>query len=286
MAEVKETAHIFGRNKNLVGIISEPRTSARSGPAIVLLNAGIIHRVGPSRVGVEIARALASEGYRVLRFDLSGIGDSAGSPDLASLADIVRGDITEAIDLMEAGAPGNGVVLFGICSGADNAFYVGTEDARVVGLVLIDPEVHPTPKFKFRDTLRKVTNGRSWMNVVSGRFFMRRVKRRLSRDMARPPGFYGLLTLDQQRATEGARLMAGRGVQFLYVITGEHPFCNYPGQISDSLGGAIPPAQMVVEWRMEADHLLRREVDRSWLAAAIQRWLGRLRPAGLDRGAA
>jgi pimeloyl-ACP methyl ester carboxylesterase len=274
MADVKETAQVFGRNRNLIGIISEPTGSPKAGPAIVVLNAGIIHRVGPSRIGVEIARALATAGYRVLRFDLSGVGDSTASPDVATLADVVRADIADAISLLQGPEREPGVVLFGICSGADNAFYVGSEDERVAGMVLIDPTVHATRGFRLRHAWSKVRSARSWWNVVSGRSLYLRIRRSLSRDEARPPGYYGLLTLDQKSATQRARVMSQRGVRFLYVITGDlQRFCNYPEQIFESLGGAIAQQQLGVEWRPKADHLLRRESDRAWLADRIRAWL-------------
>ena len=40
------------------------------------MNAGSIHRVGPNRSFVRMARRFADLGYPVLRMDLSGIGDS------------------------------------------------------------------------------------------------------------------------------------------------------------------------------------------------------------------
>jgi alpha/beta superfamily hydrolase len=68
---------LFGRTRSLVGIITDPPEAERDPqrPAIVCLNAGIIHRVGPHRLYVKMARTLAAMGFVVLRFDFSGIGD-------------------------------------------------------------------------------------------------------------------------------------------------------------------------------------------------------------------
>jgi pimeloyl-ACP methyl ester carboxylesterase len=274
MAEVRETGHVFGRGQHLIGIITEPVTGALPAPAVVLLNAGIIHRVGPSRVGVELARGLAAAGYRVLRFDLGGIGDSRAAPGEASLADVVRGDIADAIDFMSGGPASAGVVLFGICSGADNAFNVASEDPRVVGLVLIDPTIHSTRGFRLRRAWARLRSPRSWWNVVSGRSVYLRLKRRISTETVRPPGYFGLLTLEREHASARARAMSQRGTRFLYVITGGiHSYCNYPGQVSDSLDGSIAEQQLGVEWRPDADHLLRRSVDRQWLVDRMRDWL-------------
>ena len=64
--------------KPLIAITTvAPRRRAEAGqPWVVLLNAGIIHRIGPNRLYVQLARRLASRGHAVLRFDLAGIGDS------------------------------------------------------------------------------------------------------------------------------------------------------------------------------------------------------------------
>jgi len=80
---MREEAVLFGKTRSLVGIITDPHTvvNAHNHPAIVLLNAGVLHRVGPNRLYVKIARKLASAGFVVLRFDLSGIGDSKARRD-------------------------------------------------------------------------------------------------------------------------------------------------------------------------------------------------------------
>ena len=72
-----EKALLFGEGKSLVGIVTLPAESSPvDRPGIVILNAGVLHRVGPNRVHVQMARALAELGFTVLRFDLSSIGDS------------------------------------------------------------------------------------------------------------------------------------------------------------------------------------------------------------------
>jgi len=66
----------FGDSDNLIGIHTSSAASSKR-PGIVLVNSGVVHRAGPNRLYVNIARQLAAVGYPVLRFDLSGIGDSS-----------------------------------------------------------------------------------------------------------------------------------------------------------------------------------------------------------------
>ena len=54
-----------------------PGRAGPNAPTMVILSSGILHRPGASRLYVQIARALAEDGFTSLRFDFSGIGDSA-----------------------------------------------------------------------------------------------------------------------------------------------------------------------------------------------------------------
>ena len=74
---VAERAMRFGDSGRLFGVLSEPASSGASDLAVVITNTGANCRVGPNRLGVTLARQLASRGHAVLRMDLGGIGDSA-----------------------------------------------------------------------------------------------------------------------------------------------------------------------------------------------------------------
>ena len=54
-----ETAVLFGPRQTLVGVLTDPGAPAPPDrPAIILLNAGRIHHVGPNRLHVKLARRL------------------------------------------------------------------------------------------------------------------------------------------------------------------------------------------------------------------------------------
>ncbi|HEY5972738.1 MAG TPA: hypothetical protein VIT22_12400, partial [Pseudoxanthomonas sp.] len=78
------------------GLLNRASGTAR-GTTVVLLNAGLIHRVGPFRLYVRLARELAESGFDVLRFDLPGIGD--GQPGSHASNDSF---IAEALDAAQA----------------------------------------------------------------------------------------------------------------------------------------------------------------------------------------
>jgi alpha-beta hydrolase superfamily lysophospholipase len=103
----------------LFGIMTQGEGAAR-GPTIVLVNEGNTHHIGQARLWVDLARQLGAAGLRVLRFDLSGNGDSGVRPGQQS--HVVRApeaveDVLEAMRAVSADDPSN-VVLVGFCSGA------------------------------------------------------------------------------------------------------------------------------------------------------------------------
>ena len=139
---MKEIAILFGKTKTLVGIISDPPEPDQSKrlPAVILLNTGVIHRVGPNRLSVRMARNLAEEGFVVLRFDFSGIGDSQVRYDDLPFEESVDSEVQDAMDLLAEIRGVDRFVLMGICSGAANSFKTACLDSRVVGAVLINPQ--------------------------------------------------------------------------------------------------------------------------------------------------
>jgi pimeloyl-ACP methyl ester carboxylesterase len=265
----RETLETFGRHGSLAGIITRPSGEGSSLP-VVLLGAGIIHKVGPSRASVELARALASAGHPTLRFDLSGIGDSPRVDEPAMDRTAVL-DIQDAVSLMEERFGGkDGVALVGFCSGADNGLFVAAEDPRVTRLVLFDPTVHRTRGFDKRRMTRRLTSARSWWNLISGRSLALELKDRMVDESDRPPGYYGLLTQSPEDTDRRVGVLVERGVRILYVLSrGCHAYCNSPEQVAESLPNGYSPDRISVLWAPEMDHILSTRPQREVLAAAV-----------------
>ena len=59
---VRERGVVFGDGR-LLGVPTSPPDEARDRPCVVILNAGVIHRVGPGRLSVDIARRAAAAGF-------------------------------------------------------------------------------------------------------------------------------------------------------------------------------------------------------------------------------
>jgi exosortase A-associated hydrolase 1 len=95
--------------------------------------------VGSHRQFVLLARALASAGIPVFRFDYRGMGDSVAEPrDFEQVSEDIRAAMDILIDRIR---DVRGAVLWGLCDAATaNAFYAGT-DRRVIGQIALNPWV-------------------------------------------------------------------------------------------------------------------------------------------------
>jgi len=137
---LKEEAGIFGESVSLVGIVTPPATAeteaARTG--VILLNPGIVHRVGAGRIYVKVARALAPIGFTSLRFDFSGIGDSPVRPDNLQFSKSAVAETRSAMDFLAQTRGIEQFILLGGCSGAKVAFDTACCDTRVLGALLIN----------------------------------------------------------------------------------------------------------------------------------------------------
>jgi pimeloyl-ACP methyl ester carboxylesterase len=118
--------------------------TTRAGPdpesAVVLLNNGLARSIGPGRTWVELADELARDGLRVLRVDLSGLGDSpvrAGHAENDSYSFAISEDVGDALAYLR-GEGVSRVVLLGLCSGAYVGFDAVLDHPDIEALVCIN----------------------------------------------------------------------------------------------------------------------------------------------------
>ena len=125
----------------LAGVTTE---SGRPGaPMVVIPNAYVTPHVGLFRMHVELARGLALQGVDSLRFDVSGIGDSADPSGSEPYARRTRDELAGVVDEIAERWPGRTVVLLGHCDGAHHALHIARQDRRVRGFVCIDGFLEP-----------------------------------------------------------------------------------------------------------------------------------------------
>jgi len=131
-------------DSHIFGILTESSGTPGDAPLILLPNAGSSHHAGPNRLYVHLARALAGAGFRALRFDLPGLGDSILDPPAAENDSYVPATgtaIAAAIDLLRTEGRAASFVLLGLCSGAHASFHAALDlrDAPIAESILINP---------------------------------------------------------------------------------------------------------------------------------------------------
>ncbi|MCR5866039.1 hydrolase 1, exosortase A system-associated [Aquincola sp. J276] len=169
----RETAIVFAcQGEQLVGVLTRPAVApSPAKPGVLVVVGGPQYRVGAHRQFVELARALASQGHAVLRFDARGMGDSSGAlHDFLQIDD----DIAAAIDTLCREAGVRQVVLWGLCDGASAALLYcrKTADPRVAGLALANPWVRSQESLAATHVkhyyLRRLLDGAFWRKLASG----------------------------------------------------------------------------------------------------------------------
>lgn len=168
---MKERPVRFGKDSHLVGVITEACTadSVSVSTAAIILNAGIIHRIGPNRLHTQLARKLAKAGFKVLRFDLSGLGDSDVRKQALPSDESNLRDVQEAIDAVSNSGSIDRFVLMGICSGADLAIQVARVEPRVVGALLIEGYNFMSPSYHLDYFMRRFVSPQTWVKLIRGK---------------------------------------------------------------------------------------------------------------------
>ncbi|HVY31475.1 MAG TPA: alpha/beta fold hydrolase [Polyangiaceae bacterium] len=255
---MRERACQFGPRASLAGILTEPEGGAPK-QALVLVSAGLTPKFGPFRLYAELARRLSASGFRVLRFDLGGIGDSAPAEDGRGVDERTTQQIAAALDFLSEQGAHERIVLAGLCSGADDSFRHAAQDSRVTELVLIDP-------FAYR------TAGFAW------RYWSHRARRRLLRAFKlwhppAPSGGPALVNYEhvpQPAARElMARLLARRvAVHFVYTA-GMREHFNHRGQLRAMFRGLELGRRVTLDYLPKLDHTQLLEADRRSLISTI-----------------
>jgi hypothetical protein len=273
----------FGPQGILAGVLTEPAPANRrqGAPAVVLSNVGMHSRIGPYRMWVELAGRLAAEGWVVLRFDLSGWGDSETRPE--ALGDIERAarEQREAIDFL-AGRGATSAVLVGLCSGVDGVHAASVADPRVAGVVHLDGYAYPTAGLYLRRWTLRLLRPRVW------RSFLRRRWQYLRDMVLRPPApaeaVFDRTYPPYEALAADYRALVARGarLQMVWSGSGEREF-NHVGQFFTMLRAPDLRGRVDVSYIARADHLFSVRADRAALFGLLAGWLDRSFPSGAGR---
>lgn len=219
---MREVACQFGEQGRLHGVVTSPDCPDVSAPMLVLVSAGLMAKAGPYRLYTQIARDLAGKGICTLRFDLGGIGNSEQIDPSLPLIERTRIDIHDAVEYVVQTFGPAGVVLAGLCSGAEDSFRYAADDARVHGVILIDPHAYVTAGWYMRRIF-----SRHFLNRVVYKFL--RVARMIDLGEegmrgSQAEGFEGdLINYQYMNRDEAGSILSkliACGTRFHYIYTG------------------------------------------------------------------
>ena len=289
---MREQALLFGKSRSLVGILTDPPTGTTAAdlPAFVLLNAGLIHRVGPHRMFVQMARNLAAMGFVVLRFDHSGIGDSKVREDNQPFEQSAISETQEAMNCLSTLRGSKQFVLIGLCSGTFISFRTARSDSRVVGAVLLNALLESPETINeaaiadafSRKTARgywhsKIFLSQSWLKIITGKASYKQIfgvlyLRLRSPLIRRPSNNYG-----PKQVAADLRSLIDRGVKLFFVYSeGTSVLEYFRLTLADEIRKITPSDKLRVEIMQETDHtftLLRHRAD---LFKLVSSWAGSL----------
>jgi exosortase A-associated hydrolase 1 len=266
----------------LYGILSRPGQPAPCTRGVLVVVGGPQYRAGSHRQFTLLARDLARGGTPTLRFDYRGMGDSEGA---ARPFDDVHDDLRAAIDaFMQAVPELREVVLWGLCDAASAISMYAARDARVAGLVLLNPWVR-TEDGLARATLRHYYSARLrdpqfWRQLLKGGLDWRRslasllalLRKARRRPAAAPNGAPAAAGLPQKMHA-GLRDFSGR---VLLVIAGAdltaREFCDL-ADADAAWRGVLAPPRVTRRQLDAADHTFSRRAWRDQVARWTDEWL-------------
>ena len=271
----RESAIQFGDQNKLTGVLTEPEARHVGAPVVILINAGIVHRVGPFRLHVNVARLLAKHGFASLRMDLSGLGDSQARTGKLSKDERVRRDVAEAMDCLSAAGLGQSFVVVGLCSGAYQAHQVAVADSRVVGAIFLDGIVFRTVGYFWRHRVGRLFRARFWRNAIKRRWLSMRRKRGTAfheQGNKLAEAEYFQVTRSRQAIAEELHALQGRDAQLLFIYTGDYDDICDRHQFQEMFG-IKPSDQIQVDYATNASHTYRIAKHRDELSKRIASWM-------------
>ena len=268
--------------------------AVRRVPAVLMLNSGSIHSIGPNRLWVRLARRWASHGVCVMRLDISGIGDSAarvGASDNVVYSPHAMADVAAALFYLRGQERVGACHVMGLCSGAYHAFKAGTAGMPVASALMINPLTYYWQQGmrmsdvkdyevielsgKYRNLLFKP---RTWLRLLSGDLDMRWIATVVSRWISRVVLLRGRdlarwlrLPLKNDLAHE-LRNAARAGVELRFVFAVDAPgFTLLRQQSGHTLTELLGHGDVSIDFVPDADHTFTQLQARERLVRVLDR---------------
>ncbi|OIQ88692.1 alpha/beta hydrolase family protein [mine drainage metagenome] len=264
---MREISLAFGPGQALVGTLTLPAADLAAPAAplgLVMFNSGVVHRIGPHRINVKLARQLALRGIPSIRFDLHGMGDSLRADGVLPYERQVVADLGLAMDALQDCAGVARFALLGFCSGAVPSYLAAQADPRVGTVILYDAFAFPTPRSRARFLWLRL-NGQGF-SLKTLRIYARKLGRSLAQlprrlfGRLRPRGnetFKPVGSPEQKhQIVRGLGELTRRGVKVVVLHAGDDfGTANYAEQFRDAMGDALPREGLRCGFLATIDHV-------------------------------
>lgn len=275
----------FGEPTIMRGILTHPNPVTHAPgdkPVVLMTNAGLIHKVGPHRLWVDLARLLSEDGYAVFRFDITGLGDSDMRDDDVLDEKRPAFDMIEVMNHLTHHYGARRFVLMGLCSGADNGHHVAVQDSRVAGMVYIDGMGYRTTGWYFVHYFNNLIQIKKWPQFT--RTLFQRLKNfiwpgvdaELQRISPKNVIQYLRDFPTQEQAEIDLRRLVARKADMLFIYTsGVAGYINHMQQFYEMFPQLKRSKEIQIEYHPQADHTFTLGVHRTWLQDTIRNWMRR-----------
>lgn len=273
---MNEEAVLFGREGGLAGIVTLPAPTGHRLPAVLLLNAGKLSRVGPNRLYVGLARRLAALGFPVLRFDFSGIGESRPRSDALPPVAAAVAEVREAMDYLAATRGAERFLLMGFCSGATFSLLASLADDRVAGIGLVN--LHggrPRRAIALRAYVHKGLRY-YWRVVLSHPRLALKPAGRLTRRPAAPAPRRPRGGWSSAETVDALRSLSDRGVRVLFLYSESDIGLDVlRATVGRALDRLVAEEAIELEVIRSADHVFTLLDHQEDLFGTLERWVDR-----------
>jgi len=185
----EELARFESGGRRLVGVLCLPDPGpGTANPAVLVVHGWGSYRSGPHRMLVELCRTLARRGLAVLRFDLSGRGDSAGAYWKTDL-DTMIADAVAAAGFLAGRVGTEKLAAVGLCSGANVALGAATVEPRLGAVCALstlpfqkqrrESQRAARAKATLRELVLTAFRPATWRRLLRGEVALGRILRRL-----------------------------------------------------------------------------------------------------------
>jgi dienelactone hydrolase len=261
----------FGADSGLIGTLCLPDRVAPGGLGQLLFNAGVVHRIGPHRINVRLARDLARAGIPSLRFDFAGLGDSPRRSGPFDFHAEALADLRVAMDVLAHESGATRFALFGFCSGGPHSYAAAQADERIAGVILYDTYIYRTLRSRLNRYLNPVrqkglvTTAAGWLSRLPGLF---------TRHEPRPGGAIEFQVPSPEEFVHALQGFQARGVQVSVMYSGGFPeLYNYATQFEDVFGASGITRWVDYRYYPDMDHTATLLAAQSRFRADIAAWV-------------